>query len=75
MAKTFWGSVATTSNIEATYEWTSVEGSITKVTRKDSALSTASDTASDDLVAAADHLQPDLTATDQSQGSSSKPAP
>jgi len=75
MAKTFWGGVATKSNIEATYEWASVDGSITKVKRKDSAFSAASETARDDLVAAADALTPDLDDVKQVQVYSAKTDP
>ncbi|HEY9078839.1 hypothetical protein [Magnetovibrio sp.] len=67
MAITFWGGIATKSKIEATSEWASVDGTIKKVQRKESGFSTASETARDDLIAAADALTPDLDDVKQVQ--------
>lgn len=75
MAKTFWGGIATKSKIEATYEWSSTDGTITKVKRKDTDFSSASEAARDALIAAADALTVDLDDVKQVQVYSAKTDP
>jgi len=67
MSKTFWGGVATKAKIEVTYEWVSTDGTVSKVKRKDTAFTTASETARDTLIAAADALTVDLDDVKQVQ--------